>query len=638
MMKRFFSRKQDKYNPEFAVIPEVGPKPLAQSVLEAVGVGSQDVKTISVSLDNGDTLDLIIDSGHIKHITNGQEKNAINAIQWSENGKYTKEEMDKIKSLIEENHYFTAVSKIADQISYAAAAHVGKIFTNNSIRLLERASKFKVTKTDTDWIFDEDTDLIEKYSYFSIDAAKLGEYIANRQSGENKASKFLNHDNYSEIVIRSTDTTDYFKAKSDEERYVIVASTTSRTVQEIINGSDGFDLTEIFITIERLMWNSTIKVETPSTEEEHELGLPDFNETLNESDMLSELVDDELPSLDSETEQTVENDTEIVIDTPEIQIESAPVIIPESPHVFEKVTIPVRQTTETQVEVEDVTSSTMDVTVDDVRVFTLEDIDTVDDVRVFTLDDIDAEFDSINLLDKLIKEETVKAFTDSDHGYTINLDSALADNEALLETFNNLVNSMGERPLVADEMASYVDYNTDLEQSVKTVEDKIKSSRAEYFSVYGTYQELAVDKVFVEMSDEQTTPVVESSTLQESRNESSRMWFELESLESERALLNNTRADLLEKLRTFGSEMEVQQMFEDIDTTDAEKFLTTVNSKLEGIDSVVNVAFHDSKDDHEHAQILIGGVLDKSFLDQYKEEETPSYFEIIKRIGFNPFE
>lgn len=210
---------------------------------------------------------------------------------------------------------------------------------------------------------------------------------------------------------------------------------------------------------------------------------------------------------------------------------------------------------------------------------------------------------------------------DEGEGFTQNMDLNLR------EPIGRLL--YGESILDEDRAAilSAVDYNEDLEFSVNEIESQIIPARKEYEATFGEYQGLAIQVVIEQMGDGEES--FDKNEVESVRSESNDSWFNLEKLETKRAHVNGTRHDILTRLRSKLIELpgaHVQEVIHRID------------EKLDGIKKVVNVAFHDKKDDEEERYNVDLALLDDRLLRRYDKRDTPLFFTVSHRLGFNPFE
>lgn len=539
-MGLFGSKKRNKFNPEQVDIPEIEYKNLQQAMIEAVSLGSKDVKIVTVKLKDGRTIDFTVSSGLIKHATDGTEKKTISRLQWAEQERFSAEDREKIQEIVETTPFFTAIARISDEVSLDAARYVGEAFKNNTINLMESCLYETIVKTETDWMLSDESKLVEAYDVFALDITKIDEFLAERFELQNKTNIFLDGNDYNEVVLGATETTDYFSASSDEERFVVVAATNGSNLEELYENSSGFDWIKVVKSVETLMWKSLVKVEMPSTDEdlpEFELSQDDFNKFLNGEEY---------------TDQDSENSD-----------------------VF-----------------------TEDIADDDGWRFAAPSDDVNDD----------GGFDY-----EVVEDET--------EGFT----------QGLEEELRLAVTQILDESDVSDEetttIINLVDYNEDLETSVKDIESQISYARADYNATFGEYQGLAIQTVVDQMSDEEET--TDKGEIENVRDESNESFFSLEKLESDRATLNETRRDILTELlgKISGlSSLRVQEV------------VHRIENKLRGIDLVTNVAFYDKKDDENERHKVDSVLLDDRLLRKYDKRDTPVFFTIVKRFGYNPFE
>lgn len=175
---------------------------------------------------------------------------------------------------------------------------------------------------------------------------------------------------------------------------------------------------------------------------------------------------------------------------------------------------------------------------------------------------------------------------------------------------------------MAEEIIGQVKYNEDLENSVRDLERLIYQARTEYDNHFGDYQDLAVQKITEEVTEVEET--VDNGEIENGRNASNQQFFSLEKLESERAVINEMRYKVLTQLLNLVS---------GIAGVDSGEAIRLIKAKLHGIETVVNTALYDNKDDEFERHNV-----DDALLKNYDYDETPMFFNIVEKFGYNPFE
>lgn len=202
-------------------------------------------------------------------------------------------------------------------------------------------------------------------------------------------------------------------------------------------------------------------------------------------------------------------------------------------------------------------------------------------------------------------------------GYTEGL------NINLREAIQYMIDEANVAADTAEELIGLVKYNEDLENSVRELEKLIYQARTEYDNNFGDYQDLAVQKITEEVTEVEET--VNNGEIENGRNASNQQFFSLEKLESERAVINEMRRKVLTQLLNLVS---------GIAGVDSGEAIRLIEAKLYGIETVVNTAFYDKKDDEFERH----NVDDALTLKSYDYDETPMFFNIVEKFGYNPFE
>lgn len=570
-MRRLFGKKKEQFNPDMDNIPETEQKSLQEAVVNAIGVGSKDVKTIIVHFENDEKLDLIMSSETIKYVTNNQEQKVLSNIQWTAPDLFTEEDRSKIEEIFKTNKYFEAILEVSEQVSEKAANHIGNAFANNSMTLIERYSNQRVIKTEIDLTSPHSRKNVNNNGFFSLECSKIDSTIAERDEKKKTALMFAGESEFEDIKLSTSDTTDYFTATSDEERFIIVAATKNSTLKELVESAHGFDIIKVYVTVETLMWKSIIKIDTPEVETED-----DDMFAIDSEDLESLINGGKFEDKNEDDTAVTDNLMEDLLKQEDSEIITTDRKLPTTVDVLENVS---------------------------------DDNDDSDEWRFSAPTDLADD-------DGAFEYEVVE---DDIEGYTEGLD------EELLIAVTRILDDVVIKDALRKDILNLVDYNTDLESSVRDIEVEIRNSRMNYRESFGEYQDIAIQIAVDDMNNIESE---KDEDIEEVREGSNEQWFALEKLESDRFALNDTRTQILTDLKNKVSKLagfHVQEVIHRIDI------------KLKGILSVSNVAFYDQSDKETDLLTVDPALLEENTTDKYDKRDTPVFFTIAATLGFNPF-
>lgn len=161
--------------------------------------------------------------------------------------------------------------------------------------------------------------------------------------------------------------------------------------------------------------------------------------------------------------------------------------------------------------------------------------------------------------------------------------------------------------------------NDDLELQVKAVERAVSASQSCYNKTLGDYQYLALEQGIQTIEGQ---PITVNTELDATRDDSTDCFFDLESLEKERYVLNEKRRTVLTELNHAIAPMPGDHV---------QELVQRVEYKLAGINDVANQAFHDPREDEKIE-------VDKAFLvpSIIPVQETPLYAALVEKFNFDP--
>lgn len=587
-----FRRKQ-KFNPESADVSEMEPKGLQQAITEAVNPGSTDIKVIAVTLEDNSEVNFFVSKGTIKHVSNGQEVKVLSKLN-SLVPEISGETQETIQIILDSTPFFHAIRRINDELSPELSEAVADAFRQNTVRLIEECSSKMVKKVSTDWVSGERPADIKAYDNFALSFADVENFVLQRESMMEKSSGFLKGSALSDVTVSATDTVYTTSFSCSEERFVLTNishNDNSINLQELFDKSDGFDWIKVLKTIEGLQWKGKVELsfigaanqEEPTGEDSFDFSEEDFNDFMN--------------GLPVKT-----NIAEVTAFIPQKAFPANPVFkIEESinNNTFSEI-VP------TGLDNNDSDSNTADST----NIGFTEDEE--DDGWRFSAPSNDPDDDG-----SFVYEEEPEKNEHLTHGFELNLQ------EGVSKVLNESEVDESTRKKILD----LVEFNEDLESSISLSEPEILSVGANYRGHFGNYQVIVAQSIVEQMTEAEETS--DREQIESTRLDSNSAFFELAELEFNRFVMNESRVKTLKEIASIISELPGAHV---------QEALHIIEEKIYGAENVVNIAFHDKKDDAQELQNIDMTLLDNSLLEKYSEKDSPTFFSVVKGLGFNPFE
>lgn len=259
---------------------------LEEVIIDNIGQGSEDVKNINITLDDGKKIKFVIADAKVKNI----ESNFLDGHEIFEKRLTWIDESVPDESIInaleteKDNNFFAALTKIIEsdeEYGEELAIVLAETYREVSYKNLLIAYEKEVVSSETDWFFDVDSDMIESYNAFDLDPRDFGrtvEAIENVISGYfDKITSMSRFEGVQpdEMYLYPTETSEERIDKADRsvERYVLgtviesyyennnvsVDDLTSEDIQtnanleDIALANEGFSPEEILETIEFLL-------------------------------------------------------------------------------------------------------------------------------------------------------------------------------------------------------------------------------------------------------------------------------------------------------------------------------------------------------------------------------------------------
>lgn len=284
---------------------------LEQEIIEAIGQGSEDVKNITVVLDDDDKNELkfTIAAGKIKNIDSSISNFDIdNRLKWVDERLYNQEELENVSDILAEHDFFDALTHIVDnnpENGEKLAEIVADTYLERSYKALVYGKELKVSHIRTDWSLDSDSEVIEAYT-ISIDPEEIENIVEDINNRTNDAlDKLINRD---DTVIYVNNNTDYEELEKDIERYIVGAALSMYengvnqgvVLETLMEFSDGFSVPEVIETVIALEEEQVISFTDPFAPIEH---VVDEEEEVDEESDTEDSEEDESAYSDIDDEE-----------------------------------------------------------------------------------------------------------------------------------------------------------------------------------------------------------------------------------------------------------------------------------------------------------------------------------------------
>jgi len=218
-----------------------------------------------------------------------------------------------------------------------------------------------------------------------------------------------------------------------------------------------------------------------------------------------------------------------------------------------------------------------------------------------------------------------------DFGISADNDDCLTDH--LSEDLRPLVNKvLHESTNTTDEVVALLtekaEYNHELEVGVLDVEEQVLKNKQQYSEAFGEFNDRAIDVIGDQMHGSSKSLSDEDEEIEAIREDTHSSFFDLESTESTRFKLNDTRRRIL---------TEIIEIVSELDGDHVQECIALAEAKIQGIDDVFNLAFHSPSDD---ATVQVDPALLDSTPDlaKFDVKDTPVFFQVVSSHGFNPFD
>lgn len=594
-----FSRKsktdKGEFNVSAAEVPEIVYSGIDDVLKSLVNSGSKDTKIVSI--------DYLVESSSSSRKTNHVDVAVINGlVKYVFSNSLSKQEFvsglidrastsstvlnDETVSALREvfssgdDSLTSAVSRAVSSVP--EIGHLtGEVLSVLSWEALEvNLDRTEIVKAESEWSLDFNPDVFAGLPGLDLPVDLVRQEVVSRQVQARKAEVFLDGAPLSDVTVTEGVAYTSFTPRSDEERLVADMAQDDVTLDNIAEASWGFDWTKVLAATERLMWKKVVDVTILPQEGDDEFALPDAEEIEAEIrrqetvEIQDPDVSDDVETDDVSGEQVQEDSSNNVDDN---EFDS---------HEHEEV------------------------------VSTAFDMSAIED------DDFSFEYPPKD------DEHDDGGF---DFGISADNDDCLTDH--LSEDLRPLVNKvLHESTNTTDEVVAVLtekaEYNHELEVGVLDVEEQVLKNKQQYSEAFGEFNDRAIDVIGDQMHGSSKSLSDGDEEIEAIREDTHSSFFDLESTESTRFKLNDTRRRIL---------TEIIEIVSELDGDHVQECIALAEAKIQGIDDVFNLAFHSPSDD---AAVQVDPALLDSTPDltEFDIKDTPVFFQVVGAHGFNPFE
>lgn len=595
-----FSRKsktdKGEFNVSAAEVPEIVYSGIDDVLKSLVNSGSKDTKIVSI--------DYLVESSSSSRRTSHVDVAVINGlVKYVFSNSLSKQEfvsglIDRASTLntILSDEAVGALRKVFsssdDSLPAALSRAVssvpeigpltGEVLSVLSWEALEaNLDRTEIVKAESEWSLDFNPDVFAGLPGLDLPVDLVRQEVVSRQVQAKKAEVFLDGAPLSDVTVTEGVAYTSFTPRSDEERLVTDMAQDDVTLDVIAEAAWGFDWTKVLAATERLMWKKVVDVTILPQEGDDEFALPNAEEIEAEI-RRQETVEVQEPDVtegvdaDDATGEQVQEDSSNNVDD-EHESDS---------HEQEEV------------------------------VSTAFDMSAIED------DDFSFEYPPKD------DEHDDGGF---DFGISADNDDCLTDH--LSEDLRPLVNKvLHESTNTTDEVVALLtekaEYNHELEVGVLDVEEQVLKNKQQYSEAFGEFNDRAIDVIGDQMHGSSKSLSDEDEEIEAIREDTHSSFFDLESTESTRFKLNDTRRRIL---------TEIIEIVSELDGDHVQECIALAEAKIQGIDDVFNLAFHSPSDD---AAVQVDPALLDSNPDltEFDVKDTPVFFQVVSSHGFNPFE
>lgn len=593
-----FSRKsktdKGEFNVSAAEVPEIVYSGIDDVLKSLVNSGSKDTKIVSIdySVDSSSPsrktnhVDVAVINGLVKYVFS----NSLNKQEFvsglidrasTSNTVLSDETVSALREVFSsgDDSLPAALSRAVSSVPEIGPL-TGEVLSVLSWEALEaNLDRTEIVKAESEWSLDFNPDVFAGLPGLDLPVDLVRQEVVSRQVQAKKAEVFLDGAPLSDVTVTEGVAYTSFTPRSDEERLVTDMAQDDVTLDVVAESAWGFDWTKVLAATERLMWKKVVDVTILPQEGDDEFALPDAEEIEAEI-RRQETVEVQGPDVtkgvdaDDATGEQVQEDSSNDVD--------------EESDAHEQ---------------EEVVSTAFDMSVIE------------DDDFSFEYPPKDDEHDDGGF----------------DFGISADNDDCLTDH--LSEDLRPLVNKvLHESTNTTDEVVALLtekaEYNHELEVGVLDVEEQVLKNKQQYSEAFGEFNDRAIDVIGDQMHGSSKSLSDEDEEIEAIREDTHSSFFDLESTESTRFKLNDTRRRIL---------TEIIEIVSELDGDHVQECIALAEAKIQGIDDVFNLAFHSPSDD---ATVQVDPALLDSTPDlaKFDVKDTPVFFQVVSSHGFNPFD
>lgn len=590
-----FSRKsktdKSEFNVSAAEVPEIVYNGIDDVLKSLVNSGSKDTKIVSIDYSVGSDsssrktshVDVAVINGLIKYVFSNSlsKQEFVSGLIDRASTSSTVLSDETVSALREvfsssDDSLPAAVSRAVSSVPEIGPL-TGEVLSVLSWEALEEnLDRTEIVKAESEWSLDFNPDVFSGLPGLDLPVDLVRQEVVSRQVQARKAEVFLDGAPLSDVTVTEGVAYTSFAPRSDEERLVTDMAQDDVTLDVIAEAAWGFDWTKVLAATERLMWKKVVDVTILPQEGDDEFALPDAEEIEAEI-RRQETAEVQEPDVAEDTETDDVSGEQVQEEDDEIESEN---------HGQEKV------------------------------------VSTAFDMSVVEDNDFSFEYPP--------KDDE---HDDGGFDFRISADNDDCLTDHLSEDLRPLVNKvLHESTNTTDEVVSVLtekaEYNHELEVGVLDVEEQVLKNKQQYSEAFGEFNDRAIDVIGDQMHGSSKSLSDGDEEIEAIREDTHSSFFDLESTESTRFKLNDTRRRIL---------TEIIEIVSELDGDHVQECIALAEAKIQGIDDVFNLAFHSPSDD---AAVQVDPALLDSTPDltEFDVKDTPVFFQVVSAHGFNPFE
>jgi hypothetical protein len=590
-----FSRKsktdKSEFNVSAAEVPEIVYNGIDDVLKSLVNSGSKDTKIVSIDYSVGSDsssrktshVDVAVINGLIKYVFSNSlsKQEFVSGLIDRASTSSTVLSDETVSALREvfsssDDSLPAAVSRAVSSVPEIGPL-TGEVLSVLSWEALEEnLDRTEIVKAESEWSLDFNPDVFSGLPGLDLPVDLVRQEVVSRQVQARKAEVFLDGAPLSDVTVTEGVAYTSFTPRSDEERLVTDMAQDDVTLDVVAEAAWGFDWTKVLAATERLMWKKVVDVTILPQEGDDEFALPDAEEIEAEI-RRQETAEVQEPDVTEYTETDDVSGEQVQEEDDEIESEN---------HGQEKV------------------------------------VSTAFDMSVVEDNDFSFEYPPKD------DEHDDGGF---DFGISADNDDCLTDH--LSEDLRPLVNKvLHESTNTTDEVVALLtekaEYNHELEVGVLDVEEQVLKNKQQYSEAFGEFNDRAIDVIGDQIHGSSKSLSDGDEEIEAIREDTHSSFFDLESTESTRFKLNDTRRRIL---------TEIIEIVSELDGDHVQECIALAEAKIQGINDVFNLAFHSPSDD---AAVQVDPALLDSTPDltEFDVKDTPVFFQVVSVHGFNPFE